>query len=198
MRGLIAALLIVATAAPALAVEPVEEPQFDRHRIQIGFGGGYGKVSVDETGVFAETSSTPNDFTMGMAFVLEYAYRINPDVSVGAFVTGWMGALDGELGNEDWSPSVLGGAFQYRPGGKGFYLKGGFGACYVMASVDDPKSEEPLEDYSDYGFGVVAALGYDVNITPNYAAGPRLEFQAMDVGEGVTAVSSSLLFMFTF
>lgn len=198
MRGLIVAALIVAMAVPALAVETQGEPPFDRHRIQIGFGGGYGKVSVDETGVFAETSSTPNDFTMGMAFLIEYAYRLNPDVSIGAFLTGWMGALDGELGNEDWSPAVLGGAFQYRPGGGGFYLKGGFGASYVVASIDDPESEEPLEDYSDYGFGVVGALGYDVAITPNYAAGPRLEVQAMDVGGGVTAISSSLLFTFTF
>jgi hypothetical protein len=125
MRGLIVALLIVAVAVPALAVEPEGKPPSDRHRFQVGFGGGYGKVLVDETGVFAETSSTPNDFTMGMAFLLEYAYRLNPDVSIGA-------------------------------------------------------------------------LGYDVTITPNYAAGPRLELQAMDVGGGVTAVSSSLLFTFTF
>jgi hypothetical protein len=198
MRTSIVVLVLLALAGTALAMQAAPEPQFDRHRILIGFGGGYGKISVGDEGVFGETSSTPDDFNVGMAFAIEYAYRIDPTISVGGFVSGWVGTLDGDLGNEEWTPTVLGGAFQYRPGGNGFYLKGGFGAAFVMASIDDPQSEDPLEDYSDYGFGAVAALGYDIEITPNYAAGPRLEFQAMDVGGGVTAVSSALLFTFTF
>ena len=109
-----------------------------------------------------------------------------------------MGALDGDLGNEDWMVSVFGGAFQYRPAGKGLYFKAGFGAASVIASIDDPGSDESLEDYSDYGFGAVGAVGYDVKISNNYAAGPRFEVQAMDVGGGVKAISSSLLFTFTF
>ena len=135
---------------------------------------------------------------MGMALAFDYAYRINPQVSVGAFVSGWMGALEGDLGNEDWMVSVFGCAFQYRPTGEGLYFKAGFGACSVIASIDDPESEEALEDYSDYGFGAVGGVGYDVRISNNYAAGPRLEVQAVDVGGGVKSVTSSLLFTFTF
>ena len=195
---LMMALLLMATATSALSAEDAGQPPFDRHRMTIGFGGGYGKVSVGNEGVFAETSSTPDDFTVGMSFLFEYSYRMSREVSVGGLVSGWMGALDGELGNEEWTPTLLGGAFRFTPGGKGFYLEGGFGASFVMAQIDDPESEEPLEDYSDYGFGVIGGIGYDMEIGTNFAAGPRLEFMAMDVGEGVTALTSSLLFTFTF
>ena len=201
MRSLIAALVLFTMVLPAFGgTYPVGEEAhtFDRHRATVGFGGGYGKISIDEAGVFSETSSTPDDFSMGMAFAFDYAYRLNPNVAIGGFATAWMGALDGDLGNEDWIVSTFGGSFWFRPAGEGFYLKGGFGACTVLATIDDPKSEEPLEDYSDYGFGAVGAVGYDITISPNFAAGPRLEFQAMDVGGGVTAVSSTLLFTFTF
>lgn len=200
MRSLLtAALVLLAIVRPAFGAFPLEEePEFDRHRIQIGVGGGYGKISVNEVGVFSETSSTPDDFTIGMALLFEYAYRVNPEVSVGGFISGWMGALDGDLGNEEWTPTVIGGAFQYRPGGKGFYLKGGFGGSFVMAAIDDPDSDDPLEDYTDYGFGVVGGMGYDIDIGRTFAAGPRLEVMAMDVGDGVTALVGSLLFTFTF
>jgi hypothetical protein len=205
MRGVTVVFAVLAMAVPAFAITADEikvegggAAGFDRHKVTVGVGGGYGKVSVDEDGVFSETSSTPDDFSIGLAMAFEYAYRLNPQLSIGAYLSGWMGALDGELGNEDWIVTSFGGAFQYRPTGDGFYLKGGFGACGVTASIDDPESEDPLEDYSDYGFGVVGAIGYDIYITPNYAAGPRLEVQAVDVGGGVTAISSSLLFTFTF
>jgi hypothetical protein len=203
MRGLIMALVVLVVTAQAFAITAGEvkgegSEEFDRHKAVFGVGGGYGKVSVDDEGVFSETSSTPDDFTMGVSLVFDYYYRINPQVSVGAYVSVWMGALEGDLGNEDWIVMNFGGQFQWRPTGEGFYLKGGFGACNVTASIDDPTSEESLEDYSDYGFGAVGALGYDIRITPNYAAGPRLEVQALDVGSGVTALSSSLLFTFTF
>lgn len=203
MRILTVVFVLVAMALPSLAVEPVAEAepvaeQFDRHRLGIMFGGGYGKVSIGEAGVFAETSSTPDDFTMGMAFAFEYAYRIDPQVSVEGFVTTWMGTLNGDLGNEDWIVSVIGGGFRWRPTGEGFYLRGGFGASIVSANLVDPESDEYESEYVDYGLGLVATVGYDVRIARTFAAGPRLEVMAVDVGEGVTSMVSSLMFTFTF
>ena len=187
----------VATSAPMAGTAPTAEG-FDRHRMAVMFGGGYSSVSIGEEGVFSETSSTPDDFTMGMAAAIEYAYRIDRQLSVDGFATMWMGTLDGDLGNEDWVVSVIGGGFRWRPTGEGFYLRGGFGASIVTSSLVDPQSDEYESEYMDLGFGAAASLGYDVRIARTFAAGPRLETLFVDVGDGVTALATSLMFTFTF
>lgn len=196
-----AAVLI--SAAPSLAEDGVTdevaaEEEFDRHRYGIMFGGGYGRISIGEEGVFGETSSTPDDYTMGMAFAFEYAYRIDTQISVDGFLTTWMGTLSGDLGNEDWNVAVIGGGFRWRPTGGGFYLRGGLGASFVSANLVDPQSDDYEPDYMDVGLGVVGSLGYDVRVARTFAAGPRVEVIALDVGDGVTAMVTSLFFTFTF
>ncbi len=192
------AIALMAMTLPSLALDAVGGEPFDRHKFGIMFGGGYGRVSIGEAGVFGETSSTPDEFSMGMAFAFEYAYRTDKRFSVEGFATMWMGTLNGDLGNEDWIVSVIGGGFRWRPTGEGFYFRGGFGASVVSASLVDPQSDEYESEYTDVGLGVVGTLGYDVRIARTFAAGPRIEAIAVDVGEGVTATAVNLLFTFTF
>jgi hypothetical protein len=85
---------------------------------------------------------------------------------------------------------------RYRPSGNGFYLRGGFGAGFALASVDDPQSDESASDYTDVGFGGMASIGYDFAIAADFTAGPRLEAFALDVGDGVTATAIGALFVF--
>jgi hypothetical protein len=136
-----------------------------------------------------------------MGFGLEYGYRMTPQTSLEGFLATWSGTLSGEEGgsswNETWTASVLGGAMRYRPTGDGFYLRAGFGAAFVLASLDDPESDDSASDYTDLGFGGVASVGYDFAIAGDFAAGPRLEAFALDVGGGVTATAINAMFAFT-
>jgi len=205
MRYLFVALLVLAIVAPAHAMRgvapPGGEPTFDRHRIGFSLGGGYGKVAIGEGGVFGDTYSTPDDFEVGMGVGMEYAYRMTTQTSIEGFLSIWSGTLNGETEdaswNETWTASVLGGAMRYRPTGEGFYLRAGFGAAFVLASLDDPESEESAADHTDLGFGGVGSIGYDFAIAGDFTAGPRLEAFALDVGGGVTATALNAMFTFT-
>lgn len=194
---LIAATVLV-MALPSFAVTAQYEGRFDRHEFAILIGGGYGRIAAGgESGVFAETSSTPDDVTAGMAFAIEYAYRSNRRLSLEAFLTNWRGTLAGELGNETWAISVIGGGIRWRPTGGGFYVRGGFGASAVMASLEDAGGDVERSDYTDYGIGAVGSLGYDFAVAGDFCAGPRLEVITLDVGDGVTASTLNALFAFT-
>ena len=37
------------------------------------------------------------------------------------------------------------------------------GAAFVLASIDDPESDEAASDYTDLGFGGVGSIGYDTS-----------------------------------
>ena len=206
MRALLIGVLLLAVVFPAQvtrATEPpdTEQPTFDRHKFGVSIGGGYGRIAIGEGGVFGETYSTPDDFEVGMGFGFEYAYRMTPETSVEGFLSTWSGTLSGAEGgsrwNETWSASVLGGAMRYRPMGREFYLRAGFGAAFVLATLDDPESEDSAADYTDLGFGGVGSVGYDFAITGDLTAGPRLEAIALDVGGGVTAITVTAMFSFS-
>jgi opacity protein-like surface antigen len=196
-----AALAVVAVlliAVPLLAADTSPEVFFDRHKFGLQIGGGYARVKTGEdSGVFGETSSTPDDFSVGMSFGIDYGYRTTEELSLEAFLSTWTGTLSGELGNETWTVSVIGGGLRWRPMGRGFYVRGGFGASVVVATLDDEQGHDEKSEFTDYGFGVEGAMGYDFAVTGDFTAGPRLEVIALDVGDGVTSVATNMLFCFT-
>ncbi|GJM44859.1 MAG: hypothetical protein DHS20C21_17010 [Gemmatimonadota bacterium] len=195
----LAAIAILAITLPGRAaegpesVDPVTE---DRHKFGVQLGGGYGRISTDAgSGVFGGTSSTPDDFTVGFAVSADYSYRKDEKVAVDAFLNGWVGALDGDMGNEDWSFGIIGGGFRWYPMGNDLFLRGGFGGGGVNAMLPDAP-EGTTSEFSDFGFGVLATVGYDMSVAADFTAGPRVELVALDVGDGVNAVSVNALFAF--
>jgi hypothetical protein len=191
---------LVVTSLPASAQKPMRLA-FDRHRVGIQIGGGYASIKTDEdSDVFSDQRTTPDDFTPGMSLGLDYGYRLDEKLSLEAFVSTWNGTVNGDLGHEAWSVNLLGGAVRWRPTGQGLYFRGGFGAGMITGSLSGDRHHEDVfdDEYNEYGIGIEAAAGYDFFLTPNdFASGPRLEVIAIDVGEGVTATATNLLFCFT-
>lgn len=186
-------LATVAMSAVAFAQDPTD-PEVRRLNLGLNGGAGYGRISTsEETGVFGETTSTPDDFTVGMAFGFEAAYLAKRNVFVEFVATGWTGTIEGALGGEDWSFGLFAGGFRWYPTGEGFYARGGFGGGVVTATLTDPDDGTEI-DFDDYGLGLIGGVGYDVAITERFSVGPRADVIFVDVGDNVRALGVNMNF----
>jgi hypothetical protein len=200
LRSFLTALIIAGAAVLSVSTSAhAEGEDSEGSRTRFGFlaGAGYARIQTgDESGVFGETSSTPDDFTVGASLAFDFSYRLQPGTHVELYLNGWLGTLSGELGNEEWYYSTFGGAVRWYPSGQNLYLRGGFGFGGISATLQDSQDTDGGTEFSDYGLGLLGSVGFDIRVTEGFVTGPRVDVVFLDVGEGVKALGVNVLFAF--
>jgi len=159
----------------------------------LSIGAGYAKASTSkDRGVFSETTSTPNDFSTGMAMGIDLEYLAGRNVYLEFMMSLWLGTIEGDLGGEEWDIGVIAGGVRWYPTGDGFYVRGGFGPGIITATLQNPPRGVQSE-FNDYGLGLLGGIGYDITISEKVMTGPALDVAFVDVGDDVRALGIHLL-----
>lgn len=157
MRAL--SMLMVTTAAVALAAPPAQAQVRDGFFVGVGAGWGSAKIDFDGLDLDDREGALTGNIRVGTA--------IGDRTLAGLELNGW---FDSEEGNSLslFNTTV---ALYFYPADSGLFVKGGVGLSRADVEVADLD-----ENVSGIGWGVMAGLGYDIAIGDSTAVTPMATF----------------------
>jgi hypothetical protein len=161
-------MLVVTTLAGLVSLASIataEPPERGGWLFGLGFGAGSAAVSDDATG-----QGSPRE--TGFASNLRVGYTLRPDLSVGLELNSWIKNID----DATLAMGLSAVAVSYYPRG-GLVLRGGLGLGMVTAEAAfGPR----VTTSSDFGFGLLAAAGYEFQLIQGMTIGPHLTYAWSD------------------
>jgi hypothetical protein len=182
MTRLFVFLLAVAVLASpwAAGVASADPYPHARTGFFIGFGLGWGNAGASlASGVDVDReNSGSGNFRLGWA--------ANQSVTLGLESSSWLKTYDlGGTQSTDLklTTTVTTFAVTVFPQNVGVYLRGGIGVAAASAEVSSGAAS--VED-TEYGLGLLAAVGYEWRLTGKFALGPQLQWTLLNIDDAIT------------
>lgn len=160
LRTLVLAALVTTVFAASSAVAGTYPHNHNGWSIGLGIGGGSAGLSVDGAPDIDREGGMTGNFRVG--------YPLNEQLSLALESNAWTKSENGD--NVTFSATTIGVAFFPS---EGFVMRGGLGFGNSRFSSDIGGG---TITYTETGFGVNAALGYEFRVARTFALGPQADF----------------------
>lgn len=179
MARLFGVLAAVAMLASPLAVGSAvaDTHPHSRTGFFIGFGLGWGNAGANLAGNIdteRENSGSAN-FRLG--------WSVSESVTLGLENSSWVKSYQLDPSTDmKLTTTATTFAVTVFPQNVGVYLRGGIG---VAAASVEVKSVVTVSD-TEYGLGLLGAVGYEWRLTQKFALGPQLQWAYLDINDELT------------
>lgn len=171
-------LAVVVLASPlATGIAAADPYPHARSGFFLGIGAGWGNAGAQFSGgVDGERQNSGSGN-------LRLGWAVNENVTLGLENSSWIKSYELDATTDmKLTTTVTTFAATVFPQNVGIYLRGGIGVAAVSVEV---KSGITVSD-TEYGLGLLGAVGYEWRLTSMFALGPQLQWAYLNIGDAIT------------